>query len=479
MRCGSHRQSTSIDHTGPMARRLRACAVLLLLALGPMACGTRVQEVASTSPSTVIVERTVAPDGSPAPASESAAPGTDPDASTAAPAGGSATAAGGAAAAVASAAPSGDNVVASAGCPAQATGDPIELGSVGTQSGIIGAALENAFRGLAVWQQWVNAHGGVQCRPVDITFVDDAADPGKHAAAVRRLIRDDGVVAFIGNIAPFTFSAGAPILEQNQIPALGGEAADSGWFNSPVAFPINGQTISRSRPAAKWAISHLPQRKAATIFVNEADAPARLASNFADEWRNQGGEIVLEAGVSLVTPDFTSEVLEAKNRGAEVLYLVLEQSACTRWFNAQRRQRYEPIILSTACTLDNARAAKDILAGKFYALHAARPVRAPDSPAQAEILDAIAQYDPSLPPDGAFMFGWLAGLLFQEAMAQDGAQLTGPGIIDALHRLPATDLGGLTPTQAWPPGPHAEGTCGMVSSFDGESLHLETPEFIC
>ena len=437
-----------------------------------------VEEEASAPPSTVIVERAIAPDGSSVTTATDASSnvattvpnGAVPSEADTAPASGPGPS---------GAAGAGDAAVTAPTCPPDAATDPIELGSVGTQSGIIGAALENAFRGLAVWQQWVNAHGGVQCRPVHIVFVDDAADPGKHAAAVRRLIRDDGVVAFIGNIAPFTFSAGAPILEQNQIPALGGEAADTGWFTSPVAFPINGQTISRSRPAAKWAIGHLPQRKAATIFVNEADAPSRIAANFADEWRKQGGEIVLEAGVSLVTPDFTSEVIEAKNRGAEVLFLVLEQSACTRWFNAQRRQRYEPIVLSTACTLDNARAAKDILAGKFYALHAARPVRGPDSPAQAEILDAIARYDPSLSPDGAFMFGWLAGLLFEQAMAQDGAELSGPGIIDALHRLPATDLGGLTPTEAWPPGPHPEGTCGMVSSFDGESLHLETPDFVC
>ena len=453
-------------------------AVLLVLALAAAACGTRVQEVATdSSTSTILVERSVDPDGTVRETGASGgAPvaGADPSDPQAGPGGSS----GGDGPATPGATPAAGGG-ATASCPSGATGDPIKLGAVGTQSGIIGSALEGAFRGAAVWQEWVNAHGGVQCRPVDIIFVDDAADPGKHAAAIRRLIREEGVVAFIANIAPFTFSAGAPLLEQNSVPALGGEAADSGWFTSPAAFPINGQTISRSRPAAKWVAANLPQRKAATIFVSEADAPKRIADNFADEWRKQGGEIVLEAGVSLVTPDFTSEVIEAKNRGAEILFLVLEKSACTRWFNAQRRQRYTPVVLSTACTGDNAREAKDILADRFYSLHAARPVRGPDSPAQAEVLEAIAAYDPSLPPDGAFMFGWLAGLLFEEAMAQEGAEMTGPGIMDALHRLPPTGLGGLTPTQSWPPGPHPEGRCGLVSSFDGEDFHLRTPEFIC
>lgn len=461
--------------------RRRAPAVIVSLVVGVLAsaCGTRVQEVSTTTPDTTIVERVVDSGASVEPGADGAgdqssnaapgAPSTGADGSGTTGADGNDTDAG----------VSAGSTAAAQTCPSGPTGEPIRLGAVGSQSGIVGAALEGGFRGLAVWQQWANAHGGVQCRPVEIIFVDDGSDPGKHAAAVRRLIREEGVVAFIGNIAPFTFSAGEPLLEENNVPALGGEAADAGWFRSPVAFPINGQTISRSRPAAKWAIANLSERKAATIFVNEADAPARIAENFADEWKRQGGEVVLNAGVSLVTVDFTSEVIEARDRGAEILFLVLEKSACTRWFNAQRRQRYKPVVISTACTIDNARDAKDLLTGRFYAAHAAKPVLAGRSAAEDEVLAAIARYDPSLAPDGAFMFGWLAGKLFEAAMAQEGAEVSGPGIIDALHQLPPTDLGGLTPSQSWPPGPHPEGECGMVSSFDGQNFNLETPEFIC
>ena len=124
-----------------------------------------------------------------------------------------------------------------AGAVRPASGEPIVLGAVGTKSGIVGAALEGGFRGLTVWERWVNANGGVQGRPVRIIQVDDGADPGKHAAAVRRLILEEDVVAFIGNIAPFTFSAGAPILEEAGVPAIGGEGADRAWFSSPAGLP--------------------------------------------------------------------------------------------------------------------------------------------------------------------------------------------------------------------------------------------------
>jgi ABC-type branched-subunit amino acid transport system substrate-binding protein len=283
----------------------------------------------------------------------------------------------------------------------------------------------------------------------------------------------------LGDIAPFTFSAMAPILEQAGIPALGGDGADQAWFHSPVAFPINGQTISRSRPGAKWALAHLPQRKAAAFYVSEAAAPKQLADNFIDEWKRGGGQIVTQAGVSIATPDFTSEVVQAQSKGADIVFLLLEKAACNRFFDAAQRQGYHPIFLAPACTLDNAVGHPALATNKLFSLQAARSPVAGHSPAEDEEIAAAKRFDPNVTLDGAFAFGWLAGKLFQAAMAQPGAQLTPKGIIDALHRLPATGLGGLTPTQSWGPGPHAEGRCGLVAKFDGTRFVLQTPDFIC
>jgi hypothetical protein len=77
------------------------------------------------------------------------------------------------------------------------------------------------------------------------------------------------------------------------------------------------------------------------------------------------------------------------------------------------------------------------------------------------------------------MFGWLAGKLFEAAMAQPGAEVSPAGVVAALNRLPATTLGGLTPKQAWPAGNHPEGRCGWISKFDGQRFVLQTPEYLC
>jgi branched-chain amino acid transport system substrate-binding protein len=455
----------------PLGARLRAVGVLAALALSAVACGTRVDEATTTPPSFVVVGA----DGQPiAAGSEGATDGTGSTGTGRQTASGTAGSDGSATGADPASKGGGTG-----GSAAPARGDPIVLGAVGTRSGIIGAALENSWRGLFVWQEWVNAHGGILGRPVRIVAADDGADPCRHAAAVRRLISEDGVVAFIGDFAPLTFSAGVPLLEDAGIPAIGGDGGEAAWFTSPMAFPVNGQTVSRARPAAKWGLAHLRERKAAVFYVNEAAAPRLIAENFEGEWKRGGGAVVLKAGVSLAQVDFTGEVIRARNAGADLVYMVLEKSACNRFLDAARRQRFTPVWIAPACVLDNALDHRDITTDRMYAAHAARPVRAGNSPAEDQILAAIAAHDPKLPPDGAFMFAWLGGRLLQEALAQPGAQATAAGIVDALHRLPATTLGGLTPKQSWPAGAHPEVGCGMISRFDGARFKLLTPDFVC
>ena len=108
----------------------------------------------------------------------------------------------------------------------------------------------------------MNANGGIQGRPVKVIQVDDGGDPGKHAAAVRRLIREERVVAFIGNIAPFTFSAGVPLLEEAGVPAIGGDGADAAWFKLRHRVPDQ-------RP------DHLPLAAGGALGAGQPQASAR------------------------------------------------------------------------------------------------------------------------------------------------------------------------------------------------------------
>jgi branched-chain amino acid transport system substrate-binding protein len=324
----------------------------------------------------------------------------------------------------------------------------------------------------------VNANGGIGGRPVKVISADDGADPGKHAAAVRRLILEDRVVAFVGSFAPLTFSAGVPFLEQYGIPAIGGDSAEGGWFSSPNAFPINGQTYSRALSLAHWGIANLPQKKAAVYYVNEAEAPKRLGEAFRDAWEERGGQVVAFTGVSLAAPDFTGEVINARNAGADIVFLALEHAACNRFWDASRRQQFNPMWLSAACSIESIRNAKDLTSNHLYSGGAFRLPYGP-SPAQQEIKKAVDRFDPTLEADGAFMFAWTGGKVLEAALKGKTGKIGGAEIIAGLHGLKNETLGGMIPPESWPPGPHSEGRCGMVSKFNGAGLDPTTGDFVC
>ena len=208
-----------------------------------------------------------------------------------------------------------------------------------------------------------------------------------------------------------------------------------------------------------------PQRqKAAVFYLTDVDVGTRFRNS--SRRRGSGGkQIVIDVGVSLAQPDFTSEILQAKNAGAEVVYIGLEEAACQRFFDAARRQNYKPIWMSAACMIRPILRAKDITTNRLYGGSSFGRSDG-GSPEAKEWQEAYRRFEPDLPYPDAFLFTWLAGKLF-EAAVKAGGGVTSKQILAGLHKLKNETLGGLIPPQSWPPGPHPEGSCGRVDKFNG------------
>jgi branched-chain amino acid transport system substrate-binding protein len=449
-------------------RRVLLFAFALVLTAG---CGTRVPHttgLTAQQASSGAQGATTDAAGDATTAADDLAAGTDSAASTGGAASSTGAATGGAASPTGAAATSGSQVP---------TGPPIMLGAVGTRSGLIGAAVRDVWRGIPVWEKWVNTHGGIMGRPVKFITVDDAGDPGKHAAAVRRLIREDKVVAFVGSLAPTTLSAGTPLLEQAQIPVIGGDAGESGWFRSPMAFPSNSQGIARGTALGSWGAKNLNVTRAAVFYLTDVDVGERFRNSFKAAWQKAGKQVVVDTGVSLAQPDFTSEILQAKNAGAEVIYIGLEEAACQRFFDAARRQNYKPIWLSAACVARPIIRAKDITTDRLYGGSSFGRSDA-NTPEAAEWREAYKRFAPDLPYADSFSFTWVSGKMF-EAAVKAGGGVTSKQILAGLHSLKNYTAGGLIPPQSWPPGPHPEGSCGRVDKFNGTRFFEVSGGFLC
>lgn len=90
---------------------------------------------------------------------------------------------------------------------------PIRIGIVGPMSG--GSALfgQEFPRGAELAVEWLEQNGGTDGREIEISVVDDQADPEAAVAGVRELT-DDGVHIFVGTVnSPVALALG-PVMQQ-------------------------------------------------------------------------------------------------------------------------------------------------------------------------------------------------------------------------------------------------------------------------
>lgn len=457
--------------------RTRGLAIVVVVVLA--ACGTRVDEDASTTGATGVdgAGRAVASGG---PSTGDDAPAAGPGAVEGQPGavtdvGPAATTADGAAVG-----PAEDGAAAESTTCAEDT-SPIRIGAVSTTSGLVGANGAGQVAGLQAWLQDVNARGGIMCRPVELTIVDDGADPARHSSLKRQLYQDRGITAIVGEYAPLTSQAGMQVSEEFGIPQIGGLSANPADFASPISFPFQGSALPESTALGRYRTIG-EGSKVAIFYVSEVDFGVIAADTFQSSWEANGGEVVVRASISLAQPDFTAEVSRAQAAGADTVYLASEISGCNRFWDAARRQNYEPTVLTnSSCYHIALRDSADVAADRYVSVSTFEPPTS-DTPAVQAMVAAVSQYQPQLEDprnDGTVMRGWASGRLFEVAVAQAGGRTDPQSLIDAMHALQGVTLDGLIPPLDWPAGPHPERLCAKLVMFNGQDYNSITPDFLC
>ena len=454
----------------------RWAVALTLVSLVAAGCGTRVDDSASSASRTNAGGQ-VLDDGSVS-AAGTGDVAVDPATGEAVTQGG---ASGGGTASGAGAGQRATGAAAAAGATGSG-GPPIVIGAVGTRGGLIGDNGAGSWAALEAWAANINSKGGINGRKVQLVIADDGADPGRHAAAVRRLVQENKVSAFVGNFAPLTFSAGIPILEEFGVPSIGGDSGELGYFKTPMAFAFNGAAFPEGRTAGKWAPGAIAKQKLAIFYIGEIEFGNRVASQLRDGWEAAGKQVVAYATISLGQPDYTAEIVRAQSAGAEVVAVYADFSGCRRFFDAARRQRYRPVwVVASACYHPGAADAADQTENNLFA---SMPMEPPASsiPVVRELADVMRRFAPNFPnpeANGVLMRGWASGKLFERVVAESGGKTDSKSLVDALHRMKNETIFGISSPLDWPPGPHPERPCGKMLKFDGKKWVIVTPEFIC
>jgi branched-chain amino acid transport system substrate-binding protein len=380
---------------------------------------------------------------------------------SAAPSGTGPGGAGGSHAPGASVGPTG--AVPTPGAPAQpdaaAAKAPIVFGTMGTGSGVIGRAVQPIITANKAWSADVNARGGLAGHPVKLIFGDDGGDPAAALAIAKRLVEQDKVVAFIGTYLVTTTPAVTPYLEQVGVPMIGGPGGNEIEDHSPMVFnPQTGSDEALGHIIHLTVTSQSDKRKMAILYCREASSCKQQRDRAFQFASIYGMKIVYEAQVSIAQPDFTAEVISARNAGAEIVTMLTDEQTIVRVARSAHRQGWSPIVTGTYTA--NAEVMQTPDAEGVLGMAATVPYRT--SPKMKPYLDAVARYVPDGALGGYGSTAWVQNKLVERLSAGFADRNpTTADYLDALYALKGETIGGLVPPITFNKGAHAHvNMCG-------------------
>lgn len=190
----------------------------------------------------------------------------------------------------------------------QAGGDPVRVGAVFSETGGFGSIGAPGLAGMRLAAAEINARGGVLGRRVQLVAADSRSRPGQVAAAVRRLIEEERVVALGGlNDSTLALAAG-PVAQRAGVPFVTSGATlpslprtvGNGFFMA--AFGDDAQ----AHAAADLAREDLQARSAFLLVDRSADFTRALARFFRQRFTARGGKVAGRRSYATGERDFSA-----------------------------------------------------------------------------------------------------------------------------------------------------------------------------
>jgi branched-chain amino acid transport system substrate-binding protein len=173
---------------------------------------------------------------------------------------------------------------------------------------------------LAVEQ--VNAKGGVLGKKIELLFEDDGSKAEEASTVVTKLVKQDGVVAVLGEVASSNSLAAAPVCQQSKIPMISPASTNEkvtqvGDYIFRVCFidPFQGEVM------AKFAANTIKAKKVAIMKDTKSDYSVGLTDTFTKSFTALGGSVAGVVEYSQGDSDFRGQLTSIKDMGVDAIFI--------------------------------------------------------------------------------------------------------------------------------------------------------------
>ncbi len=324
--------------------------------------------------------------------------------------------------------------------------DEIVMCSFGNSSGVLGAVTGPAPVANKAWEAYINAKGGLAGHKVRMIIADTGGAAANAQAIAQKCVEQEKAVAFFNEYSFGELDGAIPYLKSKGVPVIGSIGGAISSDHSIMVFnPMNGADVGQAWGFINTIAAQTDKKKLGVLYCQEASTCAQQISSFSKLLPHKGLEIVYKAQVSLVQPDYTAQLLQAKNAGAEVMVLLLDSASVGRVARNAAQQNYTPILAGTynlgiQATLDQG----PILNGLLLA---SRTPAYSTSPLLKDYRDAMARYQPGKVTGDVGAGAFVVGALLEKYAGKflNKKTVTSQDFLDLLYSLKNEKLGGLLP----------------------------------
>ncbi len=198
----------------------------------------------------------------------------------------------------------------------------ITLGEFASLTGTTATFGQSMNDGVQLALEELNASGGLLGKKVEVKVEDDQSKPEEAKIAVLKLIKQDGVVALLGEIASSRSLAAAPEAQKSKIPMLSPASTNPkvtqvGDYIFRACFVDTFQGSSMAR----FAYEDLGLRKIAILYDIKNDYSVGLMEFFEKTFQQIGGTILKKESYSEGDIEFRAQLTAIKAEHPDGIYL--------------------------------------------------------------------------------------------------------------------------------------------------------------
>ena len=354
--------------------------------------------------------------------------------------------------------------------------DVIRIGQLADLTGPTGDVGKPYAEGVQAYKEYVNAHGGINGKKIEMEIYDYAYNKDKAINQYKKY-KEDKVVAIEGWGTGDT-EALSGFITADKIPYI--SASYSAHLTNPARTPYNFFCAADYTTALRAGLTYLKDNwkekrapKVVFIYPNHpyGIAPIKGGKEYAKEL---GFEILGDEDVSLKAIEANSQMLSVKNKHADFAWIGGTTNSTAVILKDARKLGLKTRFFVNIWGMDES-TPKLAEGAEEGALSMAGSVLYGDNVPGMKLLMEVTKGQPQVTH---YIRGWVSMMVLTEALKRadkaTGGKITGESVKNALETFRDFDTGGLTPAKiTFTPTDHRPFMAVNIMEFHNGKLVLK------